>query len=335
VRKRKPGFTLVELLVVIAIMAILMALLLPAVQAAREASRRAQCRNHLKQLALAFLTHENSLRFFPSGGWGQGRTAAWGSVPGRGFGLKQPGGWAYNTLPFLEEQPLHELGLGAWGADYLQAGTQRIHTVLSLHNCPSRRGARLYPNTVVKLKPYEHYGTQMPSLVAKTDYAVNVGKPRNTCCPGHSPSSLAAADHPSTDWLGHSRQSHRDHEGISFVHSCVRPKDVSDGLSRTYLIGEKHLAARFYETGESEGDDGTLYASHNSDMYRSTHESPLQDLNPSDPRDRYEMFGSVHEGAFQMAMCDGSVHGISYSIDPPTHQALGTRRGREPVEMPD
>jgi prepilin-type N-terminal cleavage/methylation domain-containing protein len=52
-QKRKSGFTLIELLVVIAIIAVLIALLLPAVQAAREAARRSQCRNNLKQIALA------------------------------------------------------------------------------------------------------------------------------------------------------------------------------------------------------------------------------------------------------------------------------------------
>ena len=61
---RRKGFTLIELLVVIAIIAVLIALLLPAVQAAREAARRSQCRNNLKQIALAEHNYHDVHRLF-------------------------------------------------------------------------------------------------------------------------------------------------------------------------------------------------------------------------------------------------------------------------------
>ncbi len=61
----RRGFTLLELLVVIAIIAVLIALLLPAVQAAREAARRAQCRNNLKQVALAGHNYNDVHQCFP------------------------------------------------------------------------------------------------------------------------------------------------------------------------------------------------------------------------------------------------------------------------------
>ncbi len=68
VRQSSRGFTLIELLVVIAIIAILVALLLPAVQSAREAARRSQCKNSLKQLALAFHNYESTFSAFPPSG---------------------------------------------------------------------------------------------------------------------------------------------------------------------------------------------------------------------------------------------------------------------------
>lgn len=107
------AFTLIELLVVIAIIAILIALLLPAVQQAREAARRTQCKNHLKQLALAVHNYMDVNRYLPPGAavnlsvTATGNNGSWG-VHGR-------------ILPYLEQGTLYNNVDLTTAWDYQQA----------------------------------------------------------------------------------------------------------------------------------------------------------------------------------------------------------------------
>jgi prepilin-type N-terminal cleavage/methylation domain-containing protein len=137
-RKARDGFTLVELLVVLAVVGILLGLMLPAIQASREAARKAECQHHLRQLATAMQTHHSAYGRFPTGGWG----FVWVGDPDRGTDRRQPGGWAYNILPYLEQGQLRDVGKGeSTTVKERRAGTPAKHP-LKVFNCPSRRSSR-------------------------------------------------------------------------------------------------------------------------------------------------------------------------------------------------
>jgi prepilin-type N-terminal cleavage/methylation domain-containing protein len=158
--ENRRAFTLVELLVVIAIIAILIALLVPAVQKVREAAARTQCSNHLKQIGLAFHSHHDNFKAFPTGGQGADppRTMS-GSSPAT-FPT-QVWGWPYQILPYLEQNALWQNPTDA---------TVKA-TPVTVYFCPARR-----PPTVFDFNPPVSGSS---GLRAGIDYGGNQGSVNN------------------------------------------------------------------------------------------------------------------------------------------------------------
>ncbi len=311
---KRDGFTLIELLVVIAIIGILIALLLPAVQAAREAARVAQCQNQLKQMGLAAYNFLDSHGTFPSGGWGW----RWAGDPDRGFDERQPGGWCYNLLPFLELNEVYDLGAGETGNGKREMGRIATETPISIYYCPSRRDAIAYP--YVHGSPY--HNINYPKVIARTDYGGSSGDVTGYVTSG--PSSLAGGD--SHDW----GDGPRVLNGIIFIRSQIGQREIGDGLSHTYLIGERYLNPDAYYHGRACDDDQGWNMGYDFDVNVWSKNQPMQDT-PGVGGCRTE-FGSAHTSGFNAVLCDGSVHFINYRVVLEVHRRLGNRRDGLPVD---
>lgn len=335
----RRGLTLVELLVVMAIVGVLVAIVLPAVHAAREAGRRTVCLSNLRQLTLGCLQHEQMRGFFPTGGWGKD----WVGDPDRGGDKKQPGGWAYNLLPHIEQADLHALGAGVTDPTRKRdLAIVRLTTPVPTFTCPTRRGPALWPNG----KSQSYWVTAIPATpawkpdaVVRGDYAANMGSgtlPSNDYRSGASfppPVAIIDAIYTEAQWqtLGPPT------DGMFFRRSRVRLREVTDGTSSTYLIGEKYVDPAQLAAGTSDDDDQCLYSGHERDVLRTGLEPPSQDRAGGDPSTQSGstggtnkdplpiVFGSAHAEGCGMAMVDGSVRTVEYGIAPTVHRSLSSR----------
>jgi prepilin-type N-terminal cleavage/methylation domain-containing protein/prepilin-type processing-associated H-X9-DG protein len=321
--KNRAAFTLVELLVVIAIIGILVALLLPAIQAAREAARRTQCQNNLKQLSLGALNHVDQQGFYPSAGWGW----RWIGDPNQGYGGKQPGGFLYSLLPYIEEQQLRNVGQGKADAELEQVMLGVVASPVTAFYCPSRRQPLPYP-----FAQYSPLATNLQSCtdtggcqVARSDYTANNGNINSTDC-GGGPGSIGGE--PTFDFPCDNQGTTKlFHNGPISQHSEVRMAQIVDGTSKTALIGEKAMDPSFYENGRGLNDDQAWATGvdYDSQGYTGTVGKvyvPLQDTIGPDPR---FYFGSAHPGAMNMSFCDGSVRTIAYDTDERPYKWIGSR----------
>jgi prepilin-type N-terminal cleavage/methylation domain-containing protein len=287
----RRGFTLIELLVVIAIIAILIGLLLPAVQRARESANRAKCLSNMKQITLACRLHENAYGYLP---------------PTRLSGESQS--WAWFILPYLEQDNLYNL----WPVGSLPIGLLTdpsfLNTPVPVYFCPSRRG----PGQNAGKAFTQSAACQFPNSVggAVADYAASIGTTGNdgadalglTELPpgaiGTGPRDVVRED-PANPATGTMR-------GLR----GVRLAEITDGLSNTVLIGEKHIPQG--HLGDYPWDCNT-YDGHN--YACSTRSGGPGFPIATSPTDQRILFGGPHLGLCQFGFADGSIRPVRTSID--------------------
>jgi hypothetical protein len=227
---------------------------------------------------------------------------------------KQPGGWIYNTLPYIEGNSLRDLGRGE-GETAKRAALGRLSQCpVAVFHCPSRAGPDLSPYEA-NLPPRN---AQALPMVAKSDYAINAGDWELGGL-GPGPKTLQEADRDGFEWPNNGRAT-----GVSFQRSLVRPVQVLDGASKTYLVGEKYISL-----GSDLGHDQSMYTGYDYDVFRWTDTGLAPDGQGND-----RSFGSSHTMGAHFAFADGSVRMIRFGIYLRVHRALGNRHDGGPTESP-
>jgi prepilin-type N-terminal cleavage/methylation domain-containing protein len=324
--RKRIAFTLIELLVVIAIIAILIALLLPAVQQAREAARRTQCKNSMKQLGLALHNYHDTFTCFPFA-WSVGSNL---HVSVYGVML----------LPYLDQAPmynqwdsnvpaLNEAGaLGFQTPATIQQNLQLIKNPLAVFMCASAPAQLLHNYTL----PANSQSAGVPPLTltwtaARSDYIATTGvlSPYHTFAFGPNPTGDRAGVLVACGALGGK--------------PVTRMRDVVDGTSNTFILGERLGGTSIYKKRQIDatltstigiangGGWGDFLNGENwlgGALYDGTPTSggPCA-INCSNARGKG--FYSFHEGGCHMLMTDGAVRFISENIAASTFGAGITR----------
>ncbi len=338
--RKEKGFTLVELLVVIAIIGILVALLLPAVQAAREAARRMQCSNNLKQLALTLHNYHDVNRCFPS------------AIVRSDAAGRRGASWLVRILPFMEETAAYEaitfndtdwtMQSNRINRNWMITNNLRVDTLY----CPSSAMNReRRQNTNSATQALGAPGSIKYQLVNYVGISGSYNRGRDLrCCPNPS------------KWTGYGRS---NWNGVlistdSVVEDPVRFKDMVDGTSTTFCVGEQSSYwinpdnQRKYDYRACNHDGGPWSCgaggawgwwlnvtvvrypiNSNIGGYWGTYRP--RGYGHTRPYHRHTIIRSAHPGGAQVALTDGSVRMVRETINMTILTRLCDRADRKPI----
>ncbi len=299
----RGAFTLVELLVVIAIIGTLVGLLLPAVQEAREASRRSACQNKLRQLGLGLANHESAKGHFPNGV----DAYQWISA-------NENASLLVKILPYIELESLYT-GWDLTRSFGVSPNLTISRTEVPLFFCPSYADAKADGFSLSRV------GGSGSASLPTTCYVGVFGWANATWAPGFTRSSLGAR------------------RGVFYVASETKRKDVLDGSSHTFMLGEwRPNFAKVHGYNTTLGVDsrhspwaGGLHHEQVGVLKGMTF-GPNQDFASTMDRrqDTWRWpFSSLHPGGANMVKADGATTFVKDTIDLTVWRNLGTIAGGE------
>jgi prepilin-type N-terminal cleavage/methylation domain-containing protein len=342
----RKAFTLIELLVVIAILGILIGLLLPAVQKIREAAARVQCQNNLKQLGLAVHNYASAYDNVPPT-WYSNRLGGYGKEVWRTI-------WC-DLLPYLEETPLYNQGSGStnpivgpndYGWVYLS--NYVAVAVVKNYTCPADgtnptsldstgfgyRGSTVGTQPLGQFSPYAatNYRANLMVFDPNNNHSLTNAMPDGLSatimfahCLQKCDGSNVGWGIASVDWGANPSDTGTQHPVAGFgwpsyaAHNTVRDTSTTSGDPNLNNYAGVPAPTGGASVGTApNGNTQGVYVFGYPDF--ASGNLPFQ-INPAPGNCRPDLLQSPHTGVMLVSLGDGSVRGVTASIQASTWKA--------------